>query len=67
LFAEVKVDDTDWEYEHELGLVDDDLMHIADKCRADETKKMVNAIEVSTVLASPQETPGPSCSVLTDI
>ncbi|OXG29722.1 protein SEY1 [Cryptococcus neoformans] len=42
---EVRVEDTDWEYEHELALLDDDLKLIADKCRADETKKMVNAIE----------------------
>lgn len=41
------MEDTDWEYEHELALLDDDLKLIADKCRADETKKMVNAIEVS--------------------
>ncbi|KAK4689287.1 protein SEY1, partial [Tremellales sp. Uapishka_1] len=42
---EVKVEDTDWEYEHESALVDEDLRLIADRCRADETKKMVNAIE----------------------
>lgn len=41
------VEDTDWEYENELALLDEDLKLIADKCRADETKKMVNAIEVS--------------------
>ncbi|KAL7421956.1 Dynamin-like GTPase that mediates homotypic ER fusion [Cryptotrichosporon argae] len=41
----VKLDDTDWEYEHELGLLDEDLKLIADKSRADETKKMINAIE----------------------
>lgn len=46
-YTEVRVEDTDWEYEHELALLDDDLKLIADKCRADETKKMVNAIEVS--------------------
>lgn len=43
---EVKVDETDWEYEHEQTLVDEDLKLIADKLRADETKKMVNAVEV---------------------
>lgn len=46
-YTEVKVEETDWEYEHELALLDEDLKLIADKCRADETKKMVNAIEVS--------------------
>ncbi|ODN80608.1 protein SEY1 [Cryptococcus amylolentus CBS 6039] len=42
---EVKVEETDWEFEHELALLDEDLKIIADKCRADETKKMVNLIE----------------------
>ncbi|KGB78728.1 protein SEY1 [Cryptococcus deuterogattii 99/473] len=42
---EVMVEETDWEYENELALLDEDLKLIADKCRADETKKMVNAIE----------------------
>ncbi|WWC61965.1 protein SEY1 [Kwoniella dejecticola CBS 10117] len=42
---EVKIDGTDWEYEHELALLDEDLKSIADRCRADETKKMVNTIE----------------------
>lgn len=45
--VEIKVEDTDWEYAHELGLVEDDLRLIADRLRADETKKMVNAVEVS--------------------
>jgi hypothetical protein len=36
---------TDWEYDHEFALLDEDLQHIADQCRADETKKMVNVIE----------------------
>ncbi|WVO19367.1 protein SEY1 [Cryptococcus decagattii] len=42
---EIMVEETDWEYENELALLDEDLKLIADKCRADETKKMVNAIE----------------------
>ncbi|WWD17114.1 protein SEY1 [Kwoniella shandongensis] len=42
---EVKIDGTDWEYEHELASLEDDLRLIADRCRADETKKMVNTIE----------------------
>lgn len=41
------MEDTDWEYENELAQLDEDLKLIADKCRADETKKMVNAVEVS--------------------
>ncbi len=45
--AEVMLKDTDWEYEDELELLRDDIRLIADQLRADETKKMVNAIEVS--------------------
>jgi len=44
--VEVTVEGTDWEYEHELALLEDDLRLIADQIRADETKKMVNATEV---------------------
>ncbi len=40
------MDEPDWEYEHELALLEEDLKLIADRLRADETKKMVNAIEV---------------------
>ncbi|WVR06913.1 protein SEY1 [Kwoniella sp. DSM 27419] len=43
---EMTVDETDWEYDTELLLLDDDLRAIADRCRADETKKMVNAVEM---------------------
>ena len=44
--VEIKIEETDWEYEHELELLEEGLRLIADKCRADETKKMVNTIEV---------------------
>lgn len=44
--AEIKIDETDWEYGNELELLEEGLRLIADKCRADETKKMVNTIEV---------------------
>jgi hypothetical protein len=44
----VHIDETDWEYEHETKLVDEDLKLIADRLRADETKKMVNAVEVGS-------------------
>lgn len=46
------MDETDWEYENELALLEEGLTLIADKCRADETKKMVNAIEVRHELES---------------
>lgn len=39
--------ETDWEYIQELDLLDEDLKLIADECRAAETKKMVNAVDVS--------------------
>lgn len=42
--------DTDWQYEDEIMSLKDDLGLIADQLRADETKKMVNAIEVSVVI-----------------
>ena len=45
--AEMHVEETDWEHEHELALLDEDLAVIGDQRRSDETKKMVNAIEVS--------------------
>lgn len=45
LTADVTVEGTDWEYQHELDLLHDDLKTIADRCRADETKKLVNSVE----------------------
>ena len=44
--TEIQLKDTDWQFEDELKLLRDDIKLIADQCRADETKKMVNAIEV---------------------
>lgn len=46
LISEIQLKDTEWQYEDELALLRDDLKLIADQCRVDETKKMVNAIEV---------------------
>ena len=46
LCAEMHVEGTGWEHEHELALLDEDLALIGDQRRSDETKKMVNAIEV---------------------
>lgn len=51
--SEVHIDETDWEYEHETKLVDEDLELIADRLRADETKKMVNAVEVRSSVGHP--------------
>ena len=44
---EAKLEDTDWVWEDELDLLREEIQTIADQCRADETKKMVNLIEVS--------------------
>jgi NACalpha-BTF3-like transcription factor len=49
ILSEIQLKDTDWQYEDELELLRDDIKLIADQCRADETKKMVNAIEVGLI------------------
>ncbi len=46
---EVLVEGTDWSYEEELGLLREEARIVADQCRKDETKKMVNVIEVRAV------------------
>jgi hypothetical protein len=46
---ELILKDTDWQYEDELTSLKEDLRLIADQLRADETKKMVNAIEVRLI------------------
>ena len=43
---EALLDDVDWSWEDELALLQEELSSVADQCRKDETKKMVNAIEV---------------------
>lgn len=43
---EAKLEDTDWVWEDELGLLREEMGIVADQCRADETKKMINSIEV---------------------
>lgn len=54
---ELILKDTDWQYDDELLSLKDDLRLIADQLRADETKKMVNAIErnLKRQLAEPVE------------
>jgi hypothetical protein len=39
-----------WEWEEELGLLREEVGGVADLCRRDETKKMVNLIEVRLLL-----------------
>lgn len=44
--------DTEWQFEDEYELVQEDIGLIADQCRSDETKKMVNLIEVCAFIIS---------------
>src|SRR5258708_3366392 len=46
-FAEAILLDMDWMFEEELAILREDITHIGTQCCADETKKMVNQIEVS--------------------
>ena len=43
---EATIADTDWNWEEELHLLEDEINVVADQCRKDETKKMLNQIEV---------------------
>lgn len=43
---EATLEDTDWSWEDELTLLDEEVGIVADQCRKDETKKMINQIEV---------------------
>jgi hypothetical protein len=43
---EALVEDTDWSWEDELQLLKEEVGVVADQCRKDETKKMLNQIEV---------------------
>ncbi|KAJ6498856.1 RHD3/Sey1 [Mycena sanguinolenta] len=42
---EALVEDTDWTWEDEMISLKEEVGHVADQCRKDETKKMVNLIE----------------------
>ncbi len=44
---EALVEGTDWGYDEEYGLPKEEVKSVADQCRKDETKKMVNVIEAS--------------------
>ena len=46
---EALIEGTDWSWQEELGLLKEEIQHVADQFRKDETKKMVNLIEVSSV------------------
>jgi hypothetical protein len=44
--AVVEEDSPQWAWEDELRLLNEEIQIVADQCRKDETKKMVNVIEV---------------------
>lgn len=43
---EAKLEDSEWIWEDELEMLRDEIKSVSDQCRVDETKKMVNQIEV---------------------
>jgi protein SEY1 len=43
---EALVEDTDWTWTEEFELLKEEVRSVADQCRKDETKKMLNLIEV---------------------
>lgn len=45
---EAVVEGTDWSWEEEMSLLNDEIVIVGDQCRKDETKKMINLIEVSS-------------------
>jgi len=47
---EALLEDTDWTWEDELESLREEIGNVADQCRKDETKKMVNLIEVCDVV-----------------
>ncbi len=50
--AVVTEGDASWQWEEELRLLRDEIQSVADQLRKDETKKMVNAIEVCDNLSN---------------
>lgn len=49
--AVVTEEDAAWNWEEELGLLREEVRSVADQLRKDETKKMVNTIEVGDGVA----------------
>ena len=43
---ELMIEGVDWSYDEEYSLFQEEIQLVADQCRKDETKKMVNVIEV---------------------
>lgn len=44
---ELLIEGVDWSCDEEYSLFQEEIQTVADQCRKDETKKMVNVIEVS--------------------
>jgi flagellar biosynthesis/type III secretory pathway protein FliH len=47
---EAMVDGTEWSWEDEMASLKEETEAVADQCRKDETKKMVNLIEVRVLV-----------------
>jgi len=47
---ELLIEGVDWSYDEEYSLFQEEIQSVADQCRKDETKKMVNVIEVRPIL-----------------
>ncbi|PPQ70293.1 hypothetical protein CVT25_014615 [Psilocybe cyanescens] len=54
---EATIEETDWSWEEELQLLKEEIGFVADQCRKDETKKMINQIErnIKKQLSEPVE------------
>ena len=54
---EVLLEDTDWAWVDELELLKEEIGHVADQCRKDETKKLLNQAErnIKKLLLEPVE------------
>ncbi|KAJ3503868.1 hypothetical protein NMY22_g18101 [Coprinellus aureogranulatus] len=54
---EALVEGTDWNWEDELEVIREEIRGVADQCRKDETKKMINQIErnVKKIISEPVE------------
>ena len=44
---EATLENTDWSYDEEFQLLRNEIKLVADQCRSDETKKMINQTEAS--------------------
>lgn len=54
---EALLEDTDWTWVDELDLLKEEIGHVADQCRKDETKKLLNQAErnIKKLLSEPVE------------